>query len=78
MALIKTQLTIQQGVKPGLYRFTINGEDITPLIKLAKIELFNRSELNTKLSIKTPVDIPGDMVVILFIGAKANGFNRSN
>ena len=78
MALIKTQLTIQQGAKPGFYRFTISGEDITPLIKLAKIELFNRSELTAKMSLKTPVDLPDDKAVILFTGAKANGFNRSN
>jgi hypothetical protein len=77
MALTKRQLRIWPGAKPGVYRFAINDDDITPLVKQAKIELSNQASLKTKLSIATPVDTPDDIVVILFTGEKPNGYNRS-
>ena len=77
MALIERRLRIQPGSRPGLYRFAINEDDITPLVKKAKIEIFYQPERKTKVTINIAVDAPEDIEVTLFTGNKPNGFNRS-
>ncbi len=77
MAITRKKLKIVPGIKPGHYRFAINEDDITPLINKAKIEISYLPERKTRVTVNMAVDMPDDIVVILFTGAKTNGFNRS-
>jgi len=72
-------LVIEPGEKPGAYKFSIDGQDISRWIGQAEIvfdngEYFQPSEIN----IGTPVEIPPQIKVILFTGEKPNGSNTEH
>ncbi len=72
-------LTIEPAAKPGVYKFSVDGQDISRWITYANIvfdngEYFQPAEIN----IGTPVAIPPQIKVILFTGEKPNGSNTEH
>ena len=75
---VPSMLTIEPSAQPGLYKFSINDQNISRWIKNADILLFNRRDglQPAEINIRTPVQVPLEIKVILFTGEKTNGNSK--
>ena len=73
-----SMLTIEPAAVPGLYEFSIDGQNISRWIDFADILFFNRrNNLQPgELNVGTSVEVPPQIKIILFTGEKTNGERR--
>lgn len=67
-------LRIEPGLKPGEYKFLVDGHDISTSVYLAELSFHPGQIPSVRLHIAAEVDIPDELDAVIFTaGEKTNG-----